>query len=207
MKPFINVRGRAAVWLVDDLTIDAITPMRRILLHGDEIDRYAFESYRYLGGDADRGELNPDFPLNREENQNVKLMIVGENFGCGSAREPAAAVIANRGIQCLIGVSFGTTFVKSCYQQCVLPIAFPHGTVLHLSELAQSGGEFEADLRVCVLRCPDGEELPFAVDESRRLSMMEGLDDVGVTLKDSALIDCFFEQDRITRPWFYGQKD
>ena len=204
MQPFTEVSGCAVVWLKDDVTIDSITPMRRILLHGDRIDDYAFESFRFLDGDAEKGILNPDFPLNQNKNIGAPFLITGENFGCGAAREPAATVIAHMGIRCLIGVSFGTTFVKSCYQQCILPIAFDRDTVLHLADLAEAGGVFTADLVKKVLHCPDGLDLMIEVDESKRLSMMEGLDDVGMTLKEKDVILAFFEEDKKKRPWLYS---
>lgn len=201
MKAFKDVKGVAAVWMMPNVDTDVITPMKRMLRNGNELEKYAFESFRFVDGDGDKGILNPDFPLNQACSQGAKIMIVGENFGCGSSRETAAMAIAGMGIQCLIGQSFGGIFFKNCFQQGILPVRLPKEIVEELAAQAESGGEFEVDLLRCRVIAPDGKEIPFEIKPLRQQSLLEGLDDVRMTLKKKEQIDAFFAADRIRRPW------
>jgi 3-isopropylmalate/(R)-2-methylmalate dehydratase small subunit len=201
MKKFLDVKGPAAVWLVPNIDTDVITPMKRMLANSNELDKYAFESFRFIGGNGDTGQANPDFPLNRPENAGANILILGENFGCGSSRETAAQAISKMGYQCLIAASYGGIFQKNCFQQGILPITLPKDTVEKMA--AQAGrGSFEIDLNHEEILCPDGERIPFAIKAMRKTSLLEGLDDVGMTLKKRDRIDAFFSVDKTNRPWF-----
>jgi 3-isopropylmalate/(R)-2-methylmalate dehydratase small subunit len=200
MKKIQVFTSRAAVWLIPNIDTDVITPMKRILANSNELEKYAFESFRFKDGNGDSGEPNPEFPLNRPENTGAKILILGENFGCGSSRETAVTAIAKMGYQCLIAPSYGGIFQKNCFQQGVLPVQLPKETVKHLADLA-SEGDFTIDLPNTQIICPTGEKILFAIKPMRKLSLLEGLDDVGMTLKKKDKIDAFFSSDKKIRPW------
>lgn len=203
MTGFRQVKGRAVAWLIPNIDTDVISPMKRLLHNMDELDRYSFEAYRYVNGDGDAGILNMDFPLNRSEYANAKILITGENFGCGSSRETAPEAIAGMGIRCLIGSSFAGIFTKNCYQQGILPITLDIAIVHELAALAETLGDFEVDLVNSRILTPHGKVIGFAIEEHHRQSLLCGIDDVGVTLGSIADIDDFFCNDTARRPWLY----
>lgn len=204
MEKFTVLRSRAVPWLMPNVDTDTITPMKRILLNMEELGKYSFEPYRYVGGDGDRGELNMEFPLNMHCFQNAGIMITGENFGCGSSRETAPEAIRRIGIRCLVGSSFGGIFQKNCYQQGILPITLTKDEVEWLAELAKSLEEFTVDLPSRTLYAPDGGRYLFTLPEIRYRSLSEGLDDVGMTLEKLNSILQYFKQDSVKRRWLYN---
>lgn len=203
MQQFTVVTGVAAPWLVPNVDTDIITPMKRMLNNTNELEKYAFEPYRFIGGNGDTGKLSPDFPLNQPQYQAAQIMIVGENFGGGSSRETAPMAIARLGIRCLIGTSFGGIFFKNCFQVGILPISLPKETVEHLAEQAAGNGEFQVSLESCEITTPAGQRISFDVEPLRRSSLLEGIDDVGMTLKKKDAIQAYFDRDRLQRPWIY----
>ena len=169
MEKFEIVRSNAVPWLMPNVDTDIITPMKRILKNYDRLQDFAFEPYRFVDGDGDKGELNPDFPLNKPEYAGAKIMITGENFGSGSSRETAPEAIAKLGIRCLIGTSFGGIFFKNCFQQGILPIVFPEEVVGELAALDPSE-EVVVDLHDQTVSFR-GKTLPFDVEPIRRESL------------------------------------
>lgn len=202
MRKFKTISSVAVPWLLPNIDTDIITPMKRILRNLDNLAAFAFEPFRFIDGDGDKGELNPDFILNMPEYQNAQIMLVGENFGSGSSRETAPEAIAGMGIYCLIGISFGGIFFKNCFQQGILPIVLPKEVIEHMAEQTLTG-RFSVDLQACEITTPNGEVIPFKVESGKRNSLLEGLDDVGITLKDKARIQEFQQKDRTVRPWVY----
>ena len=200
MKKFEHVKSVAVPWLLPNIDTDVITPMKRILYNMEEMGKYSFAPYRFADGDGDNDELNPKFPLNQPLFRDSKIMLVGENFGCGSSRETAAIAIAEIGIRCLIAPSFGGIFFKNCFQQGILPIVLPMEMIHHLAALQ---GELEIDLENCQIICPDGRQVPFEVEASRQRMLLEGLDDVMLTLKKEGRTREFIEKDSMLRPWVY----
>lgn len=206
MDKLTILKGRAVPWLLNNIDTDTITPMRRLLLNMDELERYSFEPYRFLDGDGDKGELNAEFPLNQEQYKGAKIMITGANFGCGSSRETAPEAIRRCGIRCLIGSSFGGIFQKNCFQQGILPIIFPENIVERLADEAKSLGEFLIDLEKQKVVAPDMGEYDFQIERSRKVSLLWGMDDVDKTLQKKERILRFFEKDEELRPWLYGER-
>ncbi|MBC5689312.1 3-isopropylmalate dehydratase small subunit [Mediterraneibacter sp. NSJ-55] len=205
MEKLTVLKGKAVPWLVSNVDTDTITPMKRLLLNMDELEKYSFEPYRFLDGDGDKGELNKAFPLNQVEYQDAKIMITGVNFGCGSSRETAPEAIRRCGIRCLIGSSFGGIFQKNCFQQGVLPITFPEDTIEKLAKQAETQGEFIVDLERQKVVAPDMLEYDFQIEKSRKDSLLYGMDDVDMTLRKKDRILQFFEKDLETRPWLYNE--
>ncbi len=202
MEKLEVVKSNVVPWLMPNVDTDIITPMKRILKNYDRIQDFAFEPYRFVDGDGDKGELNPDFPLNKPEYANAKIMITGENFGSGSSRETAPEAIAKLGIRCLIGTSFGGIFFKNCFQQGILPIVFSAEDVNALAALEPSE-EVVVDLLNQSVTF-SGKTLPFNVEPIRRESLLAGLDDVGMTLTKENEIADFEAKDRKARPWIYN---
>jgi 3-isopropylmalate/(R)-2-methylmalate dehydratase small subunit len=206
MEPFVTVEGAAAPLLIPNVDTDVITPMNRLVGgNAHPLHHYAFEPYRYVGGDGDLGEPNPEFTLNRAEFANAPLLITGENFGCGSSRETAPAALGGLGIRCLIGSSFGEIFFNNCFQRGLLAITLPPETIASLAAQT-SDGPFRVDLVEQRLRAPDGTEHAFEVNPLRRKCLLEGLDDLGLTLQRSEAIDRFQQRDRTARPWIYPSR-
>ena len=148
------------------------------------------------------GSPNPDFVLNKPAAQNAGILIAGENFGCGSSREHAPWALLDQGITCVIAPSFADIFFNNCFKNGILPIALP----AHICEAlaGQTGGanhQFTVDLAAQTITTPDGEVLNFDVDEGRKATLLEGLDDIAVSLTAESSISKFEEQRRLSMPW------
>ena len=206
MEKLVKLRSKAAVWLEPNIDTDVITPMKRILSNPYQLAEYAFEPYRFINGDADSGKLDPDFVLNQAQHRDTTILIVGDNFGCGSSRETAAEAIAGMGIRCLISTSFGGIFFKNCFQQGILPIVFSQEIVDELVKEAMQD-EFEVDLPNQTLNSPKHKQFNFQIGTRQRQLLLEGLDDVGLTLKRIDTILGFEKADQQKRPWVYQTID
>jgi 3-isopropylmalate/(R)-2-methylmalate dehydratase small subunit len=168
----------------------------------EEMGAWAFEMERFL---PDGGE-NPEFVLNRAPFRGAGILVAGDNFGCGSSREMAVWAVAGMGIRCVIAPSFGEIFFGNCFQNGVLPIRLPAGTVQGLQEkLAQDPGQatLTVDLPRQRISTPWREEIGFDIEPLRKQALIEGLDAIGVTLKKVAAIDAFQAKQRAQRPWVY----
>lgn len=201
MKKFGTVTSIAAVWLQPNVDTDTLAPMKRIV--GDyELADFVFEPFRYIDGDGDRGILNPDFPLNQPKYSKAEVLVVGENFGCGSSREPAAIGIARMGFRCLIGISFGGIFQKNCFQQGVLPIVLPRETIEKIISAA-GDSPVSVDLGAETITCVDGSVFPFHVDTVQRERLLEGISDIEYTMKRRAAVEEKINAEKAGRPWVY----
>lgn len=201
MQAFTTLRGPAAALLQANVDTDVIIRIERLAtIERADLGRYALEALRYA---ADGSEL-PDFVLNRAGFRAAPILVTGPNFGCGSSREGAVWALQARGIRCVIGESFGDIFFANCFQNGVLALRFPAPTVARIAELTAGGAEMSVDLVREELTLPGGETLGFKIDPMRREALLEGLDDIGQTLKRSELITAWQQQDRITRPWVWA---
>ena len=207
MRKFQEIYSAAVPWLMPNVDTDIITPMRRLILNSNQLDKYSFEPFRFINGDGDSGVKNPDFPLNQEKYRGAEIMIVGENFGCGSSRETAPEAISRCGIHCLLGSSFGGIFYKNCFQQGVLPLIFPREQIIRYAELAETGGRFRVSLQNEYVQLPTGEKVAFSIESFRKTALLEGLDEVDTTLRSEKQIRAYFEQDRALRPWLYRRNN
>jgi 3-isopropylmalate/(R)-2-methylmalate dehydratase small subunit len=203
MQKFTVIKSIAVPWLMPNVDTDIITPMKRMLSSPTKLEKYAFEPYRFVGGNADTGKPDSNFPLNQPQYKNARIMIVGENFGGGSSRETAPKAIAGLGILCLIGTSFGGIFFKNCFQVGVLPISLPKETLEKLAMEAARLNAFTVNLEAQQITVSGKESIPFRVEPLRRTALLEGLDDVGMILKQKSKIKDFLVQDRERRPWVY----
>jgi 3-isopropylmalate/(R)-2-methylmalate dehydratase small subunit len=148
--------------------------------------------------------------LNRPVYRGATILIAGDNFGCGSSREPAVWSLAEMGYRCVIAPSFGDIFFNNCFQTGMLPIVLPAATVAELAQEAECDGSdaragkaFTVDLVQQMIISPSGKQVPFKVDGAKRRSLIEGLEEIQMTLTLAGEIAGFQERDRQQRPWIY----
>lgn len=204
MEKLITIKSIAAPLMLPNIDTDIIAPMKRILLNGDEIEKYGFEPLRFVDGDGDAGVLNAEFVLNQEQFKDAQILLCGENFGCGSSRENAPEAIAGMGIRCVIGTTFGGIFFKNCVNQGILPIRLSEEDMQELAAISRMGEETLVDLENQNITLSTGRVIPFVIDDFQRHLLMEGLDNAGLTLKKAGAILEFEANDKLNRPWVYA---
>jgi 3-isopropylmalate/(R)-2-methylmalate dehydratase small subunit len=198
--PFTVVTGPAIPLLRANIDTDTIIRMDRMLsTDRAELGRYALEPLRCL---AD-GRLDPDSILNRPEFHAAPILLAGDNFGSGSSREPAVWALQALGLRCVIAPSFGDIFSGNCFQNGVLPLTLPAARIEAIGSTCQAGESVTIDLERRLIVVPGGEEIPFVVDPLRREALLQGLDEIGLTLKDDADIRRWQAHDRDRRPWIW----
>jgi 3-isopropylmalate/(R)-2-methylmalate dehydratase small subunit len=204
VEKLVVVEGVAAPLALANVDTDVIIRIERLAkLARAELGRYAFEPLRYR---AD-GSEDPAFVLNRPPFRDARILVAGENFGCGSSREMAVWAIAGLGIRVIIAPSFGEIFFANCFQNGLLPVTLPAQTVARMAERLEADpatARMAVDLERCEIRTGWGETLPFAVEALRRRMLLEGADEVALTLAREAEIAAFQARDRERRPWIYG---
>ena len=167
-----------------------------------------FDEWRYLdkgepGQDPASRQPNPDFVLNQPRYQGASVLLARKNFGCGSSREHAPWAIDQYGFRCVIAPSFADIFFNNCFKNGLLPIVLPESTVDQLFNdvLAFPGYELTIDLERQVIIRPQGETIPFEVQAFRKYCLLNGFDDIGLTLRQSDKIKAFEAERLATKPW------
>ena len=167
-----------------------------------------FDELRYLdhgepGMDNSKRPLNPDFVLNQERYAGASILLARENFGCGSSREHAPWALMQYGFRAIIAPSYADIFFNNSFKNGLLPIVLPEADVAALFDevAAVPGYALEVDLERQVVVKPDGTELPFDIDPFRKHCLLNGLDDIGLTLRHSDKIRAFEAQRLATKPW------
>ena len=156
--------------------------------------------------DCSTRPINPDFVLNQDRYKNASVLLARRNFGCGSSREHAPWALEDFGFRVIIAPSFADIFYNNCFKNGLLPIVLPEEVVDQLfKEVEQSEGyQLAVDLEARTVTTPAGETFTFEVDDFRRHCLLNGLDDIGVTLEDAELIRSYEESRRKTAPWLFG---
>jgi len=151
----------------------------------------------------DDGSENPKFVLNKPAYREAKILVAGDNFGCGSSREHAPWALQDFGIRCIISPGFADIFYNNCFKNGILPIALPQEDVDRLMDDAERGANaiVSIDLESQTITGPDGGEIKFEIDPFKKRCLLEGLDDVGLTLEKEASIDSFEAKRRAATPW------
>jgi 3-isopropylmalate/(R)-2-methylmalate dehydratase small subunit len=169
-----------------------------------------FDEIRYLdegqpGQDCADRPINEEFPLNFPRYKGASILLARENFGCGSSREHAPWALEDYGFRCVIASSFADIFYNNCFKNGVLPIALEESVVARLFDemYASEGYELTVDLQRQRVITPSGEELSFEVDEFRRHCLLEGLDDIGLTLQSAEAIRSYEQGWREQSPWLF----
>jgi 3-isopropylmalate/(R)-2-methylmalate dehydratase small subunit len=170
-----------------------------------------FDEWRYLdhgepGQDCSGRPLNPDFVLNQPRYQDASVLLTRENFGCGSSREHAPWALQDFGIRALVGPSFADIFFNNCFKNGLLPIVLPAAEVdaLFAQVAAQPGYRLRIDLEAQTVTRPDGKALGFEVDAFRKYCLVNGLDEIGLTLRQADRIREFESRRRTERPWLFA---
>jgi 3-isopropylmalate dehydrogenase len=207
MQPFTTHAGTAAPLPRTNVDTDTVIRINRLIEHGrGELGPYCFEPLRY----HDDGSENPEFAPNQARYRGASILVAGDNFGCGSSREAAVWSLMDFGLRCVIAPSFGDIFTANSFQNGLLPIRLPADTVESiLSELATDGlaPRISVDLGAREVVTPSGRRIGFEIDEERRDALLQGMDEIGLTLKDALMIDSFQSRDRAARPWVYGKHE
>jgi 3-isopropylmalate/(R)-2-methylmalate dehydratase small subunit len=204
MERFTTLRAIAAPLLRQNIDTDIVIPISRMVGNAirGKLGRWCFTALRYLPD----GSENPEFVLNREPYRQAEILLTGENFGCGSSREAAVWSIQEMGIRCVIGSSFGDIFFNNCFQNGLLPVLLDKDVVESLArevEESQGAGRISVDLAEGIVTAPSGKQYPFSVEAKRRDALLEGLDEIGTTLRHEDEISAYQSRDRDNRPWVY----
>ncbi|MEI4261481.1 3-isopropylmalate dehydratase small subunit [Roseovarius sp. D0-M9] len=200
MEKFTKISGIAAPMPMINIDTDMIIPkqfLKTIKRSGLGVN--LFDEMRY---DDDGKEL-PDFVLNKPAYREAEILVAGDNFGCGSSREHAPWAIKDFGIRCVIAPSFADIFYNNCFKNGILPIALPQEQVDLLMAEAQKGANarIEVDLEAQTVTTSDGEAITFEIDAFKKHCLLEGLDDIGLTMEKAAAIDTFEASASTQRPW------
>jgi 3-isopropylmalate/(R)-2-methylmalate dehydratase small subunit len=193
MEKFTTLTGVAAPLPMMNVDTDMIIPKQFL----KTIKRSG------LGVNLFDGDEIPDFVLNKPAYREAQILVTGENFGCGSSREHAPWALLDFGIRCVIAPSFADIFYNNCFKNGILPIALPQEEVDKLMDDAERGANatLTVDLEAQTIRGPDGGVIRFDVDPFRKHCLLNGLDDIGLTLKKAAAIDAFEATAAEARPW------
>ena len=191
MEPFVKLEGVVAPLDAVNVDTDMIIPavyLKSIARTG--FGPHLFDRYRY----HEDGSENPDFMLNQDAYRNSKILVSGPNFGCGSSREHAPWALEDFGIRCVIAPSFADIFYNNCFKNGLLPLPLPEDTVRRIIDKSRSNPGFRLviDLEAQQVRDTDEEiVVDFEVDEFRRYCLLNGLDDIGLTLQHEDAITAF----------------
>ncbi|MFB9262477.1 3-isopropylmalate dehydratase small subunit [Bradyrhizobium erythrophlei] len=203
-KPFNKLTATAAPIMRSNIDTDVIIRIERLVGNSvrGSLGKWAFGSLRYLPD----GSENPDFILNREPYRQAEILVTGPNFGCGSSREGAVWSLQEMGIRAVIGSSFGDIFFANCFQNGILPVVVDKAVVDSLAadiEATQGAGKVAIDLEAQTIVSPSGRQHRFEIDPRRREGLLQGLDEVELTLKRDDEIRAFQASDRAARPWIH----
>src|SRR5688500_10734270 len=203
MEKFIQLSGVAAPLDMMNIDTDMIIPklhLRTIKRTG--LGKVVFDELRFHPD----GREKPEFILNQEPYRGAKILIAGDNFGCGSSREHAPWALLDYGIRCVVAPSFADIFHNNCLKNGTLPIVLPQEEVdLLMKEAAPAPDPtFTVDLEAGEIHRPTGNQpIPFSLDPANRTKLLEGMDEIGQTLQRAAAIDGFEQEQRTNFPWLY----
>ena len=200
MEKFTKLTGVAAPLPMINVDTDMIIPKQFLkTIKRSGLGKNLFDEMRY----DDNGNEIPDFVLNKPAYRNAKILVSGDNFGCGSSREHAPWSLLDFGIRCVIAPSFADIFYNNCFKNGILPIRLPQEDVDKLMADAERGANatVTVDLENQEITGPDGGCIKFEVEEFRKHCLLNGLDDIGLTLQKSDAINAFEAKRAASQPW------
>jgi 3-isopropylmalate/(R)-2-methylmalate dehydratase small subunit len=200
MQPFTTLSGVAAPLPMVNVDTDMIIPKQFLkTTKRTGLGSALFFEQRY----DDSGAEKPDFVLNKPAYRKAQILVAGPNFGCGSSREHAPWALLDFGIRCVISTSFADIFYNNCFKNGILPIALPQSEVDKLMDDAERGANavVSIDLEKQEIRGPDGGCVKFDIDPFRKQCLLNGWDDIGLTLRNESKITDFEAQRRLSQPW------
>jgi 3-isopropylmalate/(R)-2-methylmalate dehydratase small subunit len=202
MDKFTTLDGIAAPLPMINVDTDKIIPKQHLkTIKRTGLGKALFDELRYRND----GSENPDFILNKPAYRQSKILVAGENFGCGSSREHAPWALMDFGIRCVIASSFADIFYNNCFKNGILPIKLPQAVVDDLMDDAKKGANarLSIDLDKQTITRPDGGVVKFEIDGFRKHCLLNGLDDVGLTLQKAPAIGSFEEKNKLSQPWLW----
>jgi 3-isopropylmalate/(R)-2-methylmalate dehydratase small subunit len=200
MQKFTTLTGIAAPLPMINVDTDMIIPKQYLkTIKRTGLGNGLFAELRY----DEQGKPKPDFVLHKAPHDKAVILITGENFGCGSSREHAPWALLDFGISCIIAPSFADIFYNNCFKNGILPIALPQSEIDKLLDDASRGANatITIDLSTQEIRGPDGGVIHFDIDPFQKRCLMEGLDDIALTLEKADAIAAFEDGARLERPW------
>lgn len=200
MDKFTSITGVAAPYPVINIDTDMIIPkdyLKTIKRTGLSVGLFAESRFN------EDGSEKPDFVLNKPAYRNAQILVAGDNFGCGSSREHAPWALLDFGIRCVISTSFADIFYNNCFKNGILPIVVKQDELDKLMDNADRGSNstMTVDLESQEIKGPDGGVITFDIDPFRKHCLLNGLDDIALTLEKSASIDTYESKLDATRPW------
>ena len=212
MTPFTRLMGLVAPLDRANVDTDAIIPKQFLKsIKRSGFGPNLFDEWRYLdvgepGRDCSARPLNPDFILNQPRYRGAQVLLARENFGCGSSREHAPWALQDYGFRAIIAPSFADIFYNNCFKNGLLPITLPAEAVdrLFAETFATPGYRLDVDLAQQTVTLPDGGAFGFAVDEFRKYCLLNGLDDIGLTLQKVDKIRAYEARRRAEAPWLFA---
>jgi 3-isopropylmalate/(R)-2-methylmalate dehydratase small subunit len=203
MEKFTKLTGVAAPLPMINVDTDMIIPKQFLkTIKRSGLGKSLFFELRY----DDAGNEHTDFVLNGRHHRDAKILVAGDNFGCGSSREHAPWALLDFGIRCVIAPSFADIFFNNCFKNGILPVVLPRDQVDTLmAEVAHAdNATLTVDLEAQEITKADGRKIPFDVDPFRKECLIDGIDEIGLTLKEIHKVDAFEARQRAEQPWLYG---
>jgi 3-isopropylmalate/(R)-2-methylmalate dehydratase small subunit len=200
MQKFTTLTGVAAPLPMINVDTDKIIPKQHLkTIARTGLGKALFDELRYRND----GSENPDFVLNKPAYRNAKILVAGDNFGCGSSREHAPWALLDFGITCVISTSFADIFYNNCFKNGILPIKVSREILDKLMDDASRGANaiISIDLERQEITGPDGGRASFEIDPFRKHCLLNGLDDIGLTMQKSKAIDDFETKRKAATPW------
>ncbi len=200
MQKFDVLTGIAAPLPILNIDTDMIIPKQYLkTIKRTGLGKGLFSEMRY----REDGSENPDFVLNKPAYRKAEILVAGDNFGCGSSREHAPWALLDFGIRCVISTSFADIFYNNCFKNGILPIVVSPDDLKKLMDDAERGANatLTVDLENQVIKGPDGGAVAFDIDPFKKHCLLNGLDDIGLTLEKASEIATFEKNNAVTHPW------
>lgn len=200
MDKFKTLTGVAAPLKITNVDTDMIIPKQFLkTIKRTGLGTGLFSEMRF----TDDGKENPDFVLNKPAYRQAQILVAGDNFGCGSSREHAPWALLDYGIRCVISTSFADIFYNNCFKNGILPIKVSPEDLAKLMDDAERGANatMTVDLEAQEIRGPDGGAVKFDIDPHRKHCLLNGLDDIGLTMEKAHKIEQFEKRAGAQRPW------
>lgn len=212
MQAFIKLDGLVAPLDRNNVDTDAIIPKQFLKsIKRSGFGPNAFDEWRYMdhgepGMDNSKRPLNPNFVLNQARYQGASVLLTRANFGCGSSREHAPWALLDYGFRVVLAESYADIFFNNCFKNGILPIVLPKAEIDALFGLTEytPGFKVTVDLAQQKVIRPDGHAIPFQVDSFRKECLLNGWDDIGLTLRHADEIKAFEERRRAEQPWLFA---
>jgi 3-isopropylmalate/(R)-2-methylmalate dehydratase small subunit len=212
MEKFVHLQGLVAPLDRNNIDTDAIIPKQFLKsIKRSGFGPNAFDEWRYMdvgqpGQDSTNRPKNPNFVLNQPRYQGAQILLTRQNFGCGSSREHAPWALLDFGFRVIIAESFADIFFNNCFKNGILPIVLPGSEIEELFKQTEAteGYKLTVDLPAQTVVRPDGRALRFDIDAFRKECLLNGWDDIGLTLRHADEIRAFEERRRAEQPWLFA---